>query len=49
MSDHQAGAAERITAAVQSWPEVKAGPHRFGGVEFRLLAGGSSGICTATG
>ncbi len=35
MSDHQAGAAERITAAVESWPEVEVGPHRFGGVEFR--------------
>jgi hypothetical protein len=25
MSDHQAGAAERITAAVESWREVKVG------------------------
>jgi luciferase-like monooxygenase len=36
MSDHQAGAAERITAAVGLWPEVEVRPHRFGGVEFRI-------------
>ena len=36
MSDHQVGAAERITAAVESWPGVKVGSDRFGGVEFRL-------------
>ena len=29
-------AAERITAAVASWPGVESAPHRFGGVEFRL-------------
>jgi hypothetical protein len=26
----------RIAAEVQSWPGVSSGPHRFGGVEFRL-------------
>ena len=31
-----AGAGERIAAEVGSWPGVTAGPHRFGGVEFRL-------------
>lgn len=36
MADEQTGAAARITAAVRSWPEVEVGPHRFGGVEFRL-------------
>jgi Luciferase len=36
MSDQQPGAAERITAAVGSWPGVEVGPHRFGGVEFSL-------------
>jgi hypothetical protein len=36
MTDQQTGAAERITATVGSWPEVELGPHRFGGVEFRL-------------
>ena len=36
MSDEQLGAADRITAIVGSWPEVEVGPHRFGGVEFRL-------------
>ncbi len=36
MSDHQAGAGERSTAAVGLWPGVEVGPHRFGGVEFRL-------------
>jgi hypothetical protein len=30
------GAAERISAEVMSWPGVSSGPHRFGGVEFRL-------------
>ena len=30
------GAAERIEAEVTSWPGVEAGPHRFGGVEFRF-------------
>jgi hypothetical protein len=32
----QPGRAERIIAAVGSWPGVEAGPHRFGGVEFRV-------------
>jgi len=36
MAEGQAGAGERITSAVTSWPDVEAGPHRFGGVEFRL-------------
>jgi hypothetical protein len=27
---------EQITAIVGSWPDVKVGPHRFGGVEFRV-------------
>ena len=27
---------QRITEAVASWPGVEVGPHRFGGVEFRL-------------
>ncbi|MBV9337053.1 MAG: DUF5519 family protein [Solirubrobacterales bacterium] len=27
---------EEIAAAVQSWPDVEAAPHRFGGVEFRV-------------
>ena len=30
------GTAERITGVVGSWPGVQMGPHRFGGVEFRL-------------
>ena len=29
------GAAKRIEAEVTSWPGVEAGPHRFGGLEFR--------------
>jgi hypothetical protein len=36
MPDEQEGAADRITAAVTSWPDVELGPHRFGGVEFRV-------------
>jgi hypothetical protein len=32
----RSGAAQRIRAAVGSWPEVAIGPHRFGGVEFRV-------------
>ncbi|MGA2010040.1 MAG: luciferase family protein [Solirubrobacteraceae bacterium] len=28
--------AEQITRTVAAWPGVEAGPHRFGGVEFRL-------------
>jgi Family of unknown function (DUF5519) len=27
---------ERIAAEVGGWPGVRSGPHRFGGVEFRL-------------
>ncbi|MEP7357794.1 MAG: luciferase family protein [Anaerolineales bacterium] len=30
------GAGAAIRAAVESWPGVEAGPHRFGGTEFRL-------------
>jgi hypothetical protein len=26
----------RIAAEIESWPGVTSGPHRFGGVEFRL-------------
>jgi hypothetical protein len=36
MPDEQTGAADRITTAVGSWPDVEPGPHRFDGVEFRL-------------
>jgi hypothetical protein len=36
MSDRQSSTAQRITAAVSSWPGVEVGPHRFGGVEFRV-------------
>jgi hypothetical protein len=36
MTDTQGSPAERITAAVSSWPGVEVGSHRFGGVEFRL-------------
>src|SRR4051794_13880453 len=36
MSDQQLGPGGRIAATVMSWPEVEIGPHRFGGVEFRL-------------
>ena len=36
MTDEQPSPAQRITAAVSSWPEVEVGPHRLGGVEFRL-------------
>jgi hypothetical protein len=36
MTDQKTGAAQRITAAVGSWPDVVVGPHRFGGVEFRV-------------
>jgi hypothetical protein len=36
MSSGRLSAAARITAAVSSWPGVEVGPHRFGGVEFRL-------------
>jgi luciferase-like monooxygenase len=34
--DSSAGASQRIAAEVTSWPGVTSGPHRFGGVEFRL-------------
>jgi hypothetical protein len=27
---------QRITGTVSAWPGVEVGPHRFGGVEFRL-------------
>jgi hypothetical protein len=30
------GAAERIAAAMEALPGVVAGPHRFGGTEYRL-------------
>jgi hypothetical protein len=30
------GAGERIAVEVESWPGVSSGPHRFGGVEFKL-------------
>jgi hypothetical protein len=36
MTERQCSPAQRITAAVSSWPGVEVGPHRFGGVEFRL-------------
>jgi hypothetical protein len=36
MTDQVIGAGEQITATVRSWPDVEVGPHRFGGVEFRL-------------
>jgi Luciferase len=36
MPDEVTGAADRITTAVGSWPDVELRPHRFGGVEFRL-------------
>jgi Luciferase len=36
MTDHHDAAAETITATVRSWPGVEVGPHRFGGVEFRV-------------
>lgn len=28
--------AEQITETVGSWPDVEVGPHRFGGVEFKV-------------
>ena len=30
------GAGEKIAAAMREFPEVIAGPHRFGGTEYRL-------------
>ena len=32
------GIAEQVGREVAAWPGVEAGPHRFGGVEFRLAA-----------
>lgn len=36
MTERYDGPGQRIAAAVGSWPGVSAGPHRFGGVEFRF-------------
>jgi hypothetical protein len=36
MAEQTTGAAERIREAVGSWEGVELGPHRFGGIEFRL-------------
>jgi Family of unknown function (DUF5519) len=36
MSKKDIVAAQRITEVVGSWPGVETGPHRFGGIEFRL-------------
>jgi luciferase-like monooxygenase len=36
MTENDSGTAERIKAVVGSWDGVEAGPHRFGGIEFRL-------------
>lgn len=36
MTDPQPGAAERITTTITAWPGITTGPHRFGGLEFRL-------------
>ena len=36
MTNEPSSRAERITATVSSWPGVEVGPHRFGGVEFRV-------------
>jgi hypothetical protein len=36
MSERLIGAADRIREAVSSWDGVEVGPHRFGGIEFRL-------------
>jgi hypothetical protein len=36
VSDERRSPAERITAAVSSWPGVEVASHRFGGVEFRF-------------
>lgn len=32
----EGGVRRRIADAVSSWPGVEQGPHRFGGIEFRL-------------
>jgi Family of unknown function (DUF5519) len=36
MTNEHSNRAERIAATVSSWPGVEVGPHRFGGVEFRV-------------
>lgn len=36
MTEEQSCAAQRISEVVGSWPGVESGPHRFGGIEFRL-------------
>lgn len=36
MTETDGGTAERIKALARSWEGVEVGPHRFGGVEFRL-------------
>jgi hypothetical protein len=36
MSEQQTSATQRISEVVGSWPGVESGPHRFGGIEFRL-------------
>lgn len=36
MTEQRGGPAELIARAVSAWPGVTVGPHRFGGVEFRL-------------
>jgi hypothetical protein len=36
MTGEETNRAQRITATVSSWPGVEVGPHRFGGVEFRV-------------
>lgn len=36
MTEPQTGAAQRISEEVASWDGVEVGPHRFGGIEFRL-------------
>ncbi len=34
--EQQTSAAKRISEEVGSWPGVESGPHRFGGIEFRV-------------
>ena len=36
MTEQLTDAADRIREAVGSWEGVEVGPHRFGGIEFRL-------------
>lgn len=36
MTEEHSSAAQRISEVVGSWPGVESGPHRFGGIEFRL-------------